>query len=155
MTSSHPSHLTILEVAGGPDAIEALAAAWHRRVLADPVVAHAFSHGIHPDHTTRLAAYLIEALGGPDTYTASIASPSDVVRMHSGNGPHHEMDERALRCWAEAVDEVGLGGDARVRNALVDYFATMIERMGDYEDDVDDVPADLPMIRWGWSGPLA
>jgi hypothetical protein len=27
-----------------------LADAWHRRVMADEVVAHAFSHGFHPHH---------------------------------------------------------------------------------------------------------
>ena len=46
-----------------------LAAAWHVRVLADEVVSHAFSHGYDPQHTERLAAYWIEALGGPEDYT--------------------------------------------------------------------------------------
>ena len=34
-----------------------LAIAWHRRVLADEVVSHAFSHRFHPEHVERLAAY--------------------------------------------------------------------------------------------------
>jgi hemoglobin len=34
-----------------------LAGAWHRRVMADEVVGHAFSHGFHPQHVERLAAY--------------------------------------------------------------------------------------------------
>jgi hypothetical protein len=29
----------------------------HRRVIADEVVGHAFSHGFHPQHVERLAAY--------------------------------------------------------------------------------------------------
>jgi hemoglobin len=31
--------------------------AWHTRVMADEVVSHAFSHGFHPEHSQRLAAY--------------------------------------------------------------------------------------------------
>ena len=42
-----------------------LAEAWHERVMVDEIVGHAFSHGFHPDHTERLAAYWAEALGGP------------------------------------------------------------------------------------------
>lgn len=45
---------TIYDAIGGDAGVLALAEAWHRRVLADEVVAHAFSHGIHPEHTERL-----------------------------------------------------------------------------------------------------
>jgi len=53
---------TLYEAAGGRDGLVALAHAWHERVMADEVVAHAFSHGFHPQHTQRLAAYWAEAL---------------------------------------------------------------------------------------------
>ncbi|HET7472358.1 MAG TPA: hypothetical protein VFJ71_04455, partial [Candidatus Limnocylindrales bacterium] len=49
---------------GGSDGLLRLAHAWHERVLRDPVVSHAFSHGFRADHTERLAAYWAEALGG-------------------------------------------------------------------------------------------
>ena len=83
---------TIYEAAGGHQAFIALARAWHARCLADPIVSHAFSHGYHPQHSERLAAYWAEALGGPADYTNSIADQSAVVRLHSGNGEHAEMD---------------------------------------------------------------
>ena len=63
---------TIYEAAGGLDGMLRLAQAWHARVLDDEVVSHAFSHGYHPQHTERLAAYWAEALGGPTTYSASM-----------------------------------------------------------------------------------
>src|SRR5271169_2360143 len=77
---------TIFEAAGGNDGLRRLADAWHRRVLADDVVAHAFSHGFHPRHVERLAAYWAEALGGPTTYSDSYGDETTVVKMHSGNG---------------------------------------------------------------------
>jgi len=55
---------TIYEAAGGFDGLLRLAHAWHARVLEDEVVSHAFSHGFHPQHTERLAAYWAEALVG-------------------------------------------------------------------------------------------
>lgn len=85
-----------------------MASAWHTRVLEDEVVSHAFSHGYHPQHTERLAAYWAEALGGPTTYSDQYADETSVVRMHSGNGPHEEMDRRAIACFDQALEDVGL-----------------------------------------------
>lgn len=53
---------SVYEASGGRSGLEGLASAWHRRVMADEVVSHAFSHGFHPDHHARLAAYWAEAL---------------------------------------------------------------------------------------------
>src|SRR5271156_5312476 len=85
---------TVYEAAGGRDGVLRLAKAWHTRVLKDEVVSHAFSHGYHPQHTERLAAYWGEALGGPTTYTDQFGDETSLVRIHSGNGPHEEMDQR-------------------------------------------------------------
>ena len=100
MGGEHP-----YEAAGGEQGVRALAEAWHRRVLADEVVAHAFSHGYDPHHTERLAAYWGEALGGPPSFSTRYGSESDVVRMHSGNGRHQDMDESCRYC-AMACDEM-------------------------------------------------
>ena len=60
---------TVYEAAGGADGLLSLAQAWHARVMADDEVSHAFSHGYHPQHAERLAAYWAEALGGPAAFT--------------------------------------------------------------------------------------
>jgi truncated hemoglobin YjbI len=44
---------TVFEAAGGMEGMRRLAEAWHVRVMADEVVAHAFSHGFQPDHVER------------------------------------------------------------------------------------------------------
>ncbi|MGI8457085.1 MAG: hypothetical protein ACR2LI_03080, partial [Propionibacteriaceae bacterium] len=99
---------TVYEAAGGDVGLLRLAAAWHARVLDDEIVSHAFSHGFHPDHTRRLAAYWAEAVGGPPTFTTEMGDETSVVRIHSGNGPHHEMDQRAIACFDQALADVGL-----------------------------------------------
>jgi hemoglobin len=143
---------TLYDAAGGSDAMVRLAQAWHERVLADEVVSHAFSHGFRADHSERLAAYWGEALGGPDTFSRTMGDESEVVRMHSGNGPHEEMDRRAIACFDEALVNVGLTEEP-LRRVLHDYFAwATTTTMSRYHDSADDVPDGLGIPKWSWDG---
>lgn len=144
---------SLFDALGGIDEVRRLAGAWHERVLADPVVAHAFSHGFRPDHTERLAAYWAEALGGPTTFSAEYATQSEVVRIHSGNGPHDEMDRRAIACFDEALTDVGLERGAPLRAELYDYFVwATTHPMARYPDSADDVADGLRIPTWSWGG---
>ena len=144
---------TVYEAAGGADGTLRLADAWHARVMADEVVSHAFSHGFHPEHSRRLAAYWSEALGGPTTYSDSYGDETAVVRMHSGNGPHEEMDHRAIACFDQALTDVGLVGGDRLRQVLHDYFAwATTTTMNRFHRSADDVPGGLRIPQWSWDG---
>jgi hemoglobin len=146
---------TVYEAAGGADGLLRLAHAWHERVMADEIVSHAFSHGAHPQHSERLAAYWAEALGGPSAYSRDCGDETSVVRMHSGNGAHHEMDERAIACFDQALIDVGLANDARLRQALHDYFAwATTTSMAGYPRSAADVPSGLQLPAWSWDGLL-
>jgi hemoglobin len=143
---------TLYEALGGAEGVLRLAEAWHERVLADEVVAHAFRHGFHPEHTERLAAYWGEAWGGPATYSARYGDESSVVRMHSGNGPHEEMDRRAIACFDQAMDDVEIT-DPVLRSALHDYFAwATTTTMSKYQEGAAGVPDGLRIPRWSWDG---
>lgn len=145
--------LSVYEAAGGAAGLLRLAHAWHARVMADEVVAHAFSHGFRPDHSERLAAYWAEALGGPEAYSERYGDESSVVRRHSGNGRHEEMDRRAIACFDQALDDAGLSSDPRLRDTLHDYFAwATTHSMAAYEESADDVPEGLALPRWSWDG---
>jgi hemoglobin len=144
---------SVYEAAGGNEGLRRLAQAWHSRVMADEIVSHAFSHGVHPQHSVRLAAYWAEALGGPTTYSENYGDETSVVRLHSGNGPHEEMDRRAITCFDQALDDMGLGAKAPVRQVLHDYFAwATTTTMSRYHESADDVPEDLSIPRWSWDG---
>lgn len=143
---------TLFEAIGGMPGVRRLAHAWHERVLADEVVSHAFSHGFHPQHTERLAAYWCEAWGGPPLYSRAYGTESSVVRMHSGNGEHGEMDRRAIRCFELALQDMELL-DPGLRNCLADYFAwATTTRMAAYPASASDVPPDLRIAQWSWDG---
>ena len=144
---------TVYEAAGGSDGLLRLAHAWHARVMADEVVSHAFSHGFHPEHSRRLAAYWSEALGGPTAYSDFYGDETAVVRMHSGNGPHEEMDHRAIACFDQALADVGLGEGDRLRRVLHGYFAwATTTTMNRFHRSADDVPDGLRIPRWSWDG---
>lgn len=141
------------EAAGSEDGLLRLADAWHRRVLDDEVVSHAFSHGYHPQHTERLAAYWVEALGGPARYSERYGDETSVVRIHSGNGPHEEMDCRAISCFDQALEDAGLTGDDRLRQVLHDYFAwATTTTMARYPRSQDEVPEGMTIPTWSWDG---
>jgi hemoglobin len=144
---------TIYDAVGGRQGLLRLASAWHTRVLEDEVVSHAFSHGYHPQHTERLAAYWAEALGGPTTYSERYGDETSVVRIHSGNGPHEEMDQRAIACFDQALEDIGLARNERLWCVLHDYFAwATTTTMARYHRSALDVPDGLPIPKWSWHG---
>lgn len=147
---------SVYEAAGGREGVLGLAKAWHVRVMADEVVSHAFSHGFHPQHSERLAAYWAEALGGPADYSGTYGDETSVVRIHSGNGIHPEMDSRAVACFDQALHDVGLAEREPLRQVLHDYFAWATSvTMARYHESADDVPEGLSIPRWSWSGLLS
>ena len=146
---------SVFEAAGGIDAMRRLAGAWHDRAVASPIVGHAFSHGYREDHVERLASYLAEALGGPAAYSERFGSESDVVRLHSGNGPHEDMDAEAIAIFEDAVEHSGLPEDSALRATLKAYWAwTTRTIMAAHPASADDVPQGLSIPRWSWDGPV-
>jgi hemoglobin len=143
--------MTVYDAAGGSAGMLRLAEAWHARVMVDEIVSHAFSHGFHPQHSERLAAYWGEALGGPAGYSDRYGDETSVVRIHSGNGEHAEMDQRAIACFDHAMADVDITGP--VRQVLHDYFAwATTTTMARYHESAGDVPAGLTIPRWSWDG---
>ena len=137
------------EAAGGSAGLYRLAEARHARVMSDEIV----SHGLHPEHTERLAAYWAEALGGPPAYASTYGNETSVVRIHSGNGPHEEMDRRAIACFDQAMQDAGLDPGGPLCQVLHDYFAwATTTTMSRYHESADEVPDGMSLPRWSWDG---
>jgi hemoglobin len=134
---------TLYDAMGGGEVVLAVTHSWHERVLADPVVSHAFEHGFRDDHTERLAAYWAEVLGGPATYSGTMGDESHVVRLHTGNGPHDEMDRRAVDCFAAALRDAHVPEE--LHDELVTWFRDANEYVNHHFDSPDAVPDSLPM----------
>ncbi len=143
---------TVFEALGGADRVQQFAHAWYEQVMADEIVSHAFSHGFHPQYTERLAAYWGEAWDGPPAYSQQGGNESTVVRMHSGNGMHEEMDLHAITCFDRAMDDIGLS-DPLLRRVLHDYFVWATRSsLAAYPQNANDVPEGLQLPRWSWNG---
>ena len=134
---------TLYDEMGGGPVVVAVAHAWHERVVDDEVVGHAFAHGFRADHTERLAAYWAEVLGGPATYSASMGEETEVVRMHSGNGEHDEMDRRAVAAFALALADAGV--PVHLHERLVTWFREANEHVNHRWPTPAQVPEGLPM----------
>ncbi|PJI85637.1 hypothetical protein [Luteimicrobium subarcticum] len=146
---------SVFDAVGGAPAVLALARAWHARCVADPEASHPFTRQtLHPHHAQRLAAYWGEMLGGPPDYTASLGTEADIVRTHSGNGPHDTLDAAALRCFVAAMDDAELPDDPALRDSLTRWFAWSNELVNHGWEHSRDVPEDLRLARWGWEGPV-
>jgi len=131
----------------------ALATAHHARCLADPELNHPFSHpDQHPQHVERLAVYWAEVLGGPPKFSQTCGSQFGVLHMHSGNGDMGDLGERFIRCFEEAMDEVGLPTDPDFRAAMSAYMRWAVDDVLAYSPVDAVVPRDPAMPRWGWDG---
>jgi hypothetical protein len=106
----------VYDDAGGDERLLRLAEAWHARAMADEVVSHDFSHGFHPRHSERLAAYCAEALGGPHTYSERYGGDEDDGHVWV----EERMEPSELECalvggagffgTPQAAQKVGAGG---------------------------------------------
>jgi hemoglobin len=142
---------TVYDQVGGYERLRALAGAWHDSCLADEIMNHPFSHPGAHDHLDRLASYWAEQLGGPSLYTGRYGDETSVVRRHAGNGEHPEMDERAVTCFAQALDDIGVD-EGVLRSELLTWFAHETGQLARYPRSPHDVPDDLPLRVWGSAG---
>lgn len=144
---------SIYERAGGMPAFLALARAHHARCLADPELNHPFDReNLDPQHVERLGAYWAEVLGGPPTFSQDLGDHAAVLRMHSGNGDVSDLGRRFVDCFVTAADDAGLPTDPELRASLRAYMEWAVADVLEHERP-EDVPAHLPMPRWGWDGP--
>jgi hemoglobin len=143
---------TIYEYAGGAPAFRALAADFHARCLADPVLEHPFSHTANPEHVRRLADYWGEVFGGPAVYSGGYGGHSAMLELHARQGAESDLGDRFVVVFDAAVAAAGMPDDPRLRAALHDYMVAATGEVMDYSPKSSVVPADLPVPHWGWDG---
>jgi hemoglobin len=148
------SRPSIFEFAGGDPAFLALATAHHERCLQDPELNHPFSHPGHPEHLQRLASYWAEVFGGPARYSQSCGGHSAMLAVHAGQGAGQDLGDRFVRCFTQAADDAGLPEDAQFRAALRSYMEWAVREVVSYSPSGARVPAELPVPRWSWNGPV-
>lgn len=142
----------MFEFAGGEAAFLALAAAHHERCLQDPELNHPFSHGVSPQHVERLAAYWAEVFGGPAHFSELYGGHSAMLGIHAGQGAGADYGPRFVACFMQAADDARLPDDPDFRAALRSYMERAVAEVISYAPHGSEVPVDLPVPRWSWSG---
>jgi hemoglobin len=142
----------MFEFAGGERALLDLAQAHHQRCLQDPVLSHAFSHPLDPEHVRQLATYWAEVLGGPPLYSQLYGGHSRMLRVHAGQGAGMEFNQRFVLCFVEAADDASLPDDPDFRLGLRRYMEWATSEVELYAAPNSEVPEDLAMPHWGWHG---
>ncbi|HEV2029337.1 MAG TPA: group II truncated hemoglobin [Candidatus Dormibacteraeota bacterium] len=145
---------SIFEFAGGDEAFLALAAAHHERCLEDPELNHPFSHGVNPEQIANLAAYWVEVFGGPARYSESKGGHSAMLGIHAGQGAGDDYGPRFVACFMQAADDAKLPDDPDFRAALRSYMEWATQEVISYAPSGSEVPANLPVPRWSWDGPV-
>ena len=77
-----------------------------------------------------------------------------MVRMHSGNGPHPELDAATERCFALALNDAGIPDDERLRSTLVDWFAWSNRVVNHTYEQPDRCPTTSPFRAGRRDGPV-
>jgi hemoglobin len=149
MSEARPS---IFEFAGGEPAFLALATAFHRRCLEDPVLSHPFSHPGNPEHIDRLADYWAEVFGGPPRYSASFGGHSAMLGIHAGQGADEDLGARFVACFVQAAGDAGLPDDPEFRSQLRAYMESAVAEVLSLSPPGAEVSAGLPTPHWGWNG---
>ena len=146
------SRPSLYDACGGAPAMRALAADFHARCLADPVLEHPFSHGVNPDHVQRLADYWGEVLGGPPIYSTSFGGQEAMIRLHAHQGAGAAFGERFVACFLAAMESTGLPRDVELRSALTAYMIWATRDVLAFAPPDAIIPARLTVPRWDWDG---
>jgi hemoglobin len=145
--------MSLYEAAGGAPAMRALAADFHARCLADPVLEHPFSHTGNPEHVQRLADYWGEVFGGPPVFSASHGGHSAMLGLHANMGAVGDIGDRFVACFVAALDGARLPADPRLRAALTDYIRWATDEVLAYSPADALLPAaGLATPRWDVDG---
>lgn len=143
---------SIFQFAGGEPAFRRLAAAHHERCIADEVLNHPFSHGVHADHVERLGNYWAEVFGGPARFSERYGGQSAMLDIHASSGADDELGERFVAGFVLAMDDAELPPDPEFRACLRAYMEWAVRDVHAYSPQGSTVPEGLPLPHWSWDG---
>jgi hemoglobin len=154
---SEPGAPSILEWAGGIDALRRLTATFYDHVADDPVLAPVFA-GMDASHPEHVAAWLAEVFGGPADYTEHHGGHANMASHHLGRSITEAQRRRWVDLLMDSADEVGLPTDPEFRGVFA-YYIEWGSRMAiiySGDDPPPIVEAAVPLWGWGptppWTG---
>ncbi len=116
---SNQSPRSLYELAGGADAIQRLAAAFYRRVFADPIMLPLFPD-LTVDHVGRMALWMGEHFGGHEEHSRQRGGFSTMITVHHVLDISDTQRDHWIMYMLAACEEV------KLPQALMDQFEPFI-----------------------------
>jgi hemoglobin len=150
---SNPDTPTLAAWAGGTAAFERLTDIFYRKVQQDLLLGPVFAQ-MSPEHSRRVAAFIVEVLGGETRYSERHGTHAGMIRHHMNRSLTEPMRRRWIELAVDSADEAGLPVDPEFRAAFVAYLewgtrlAVINSQPGSAEPG-----GGTPMPSWGWGSP--
>ncbi len=110
---------TLLEFAGGIEAIHRLEDTFYGSVLRDPLLQPLFGSG-RPEHVDHLTMFTAESFGGEDTFTRELGF-AHLITVHRGLKITEPQRQRFVELYVAAMDDAGLPADPDFRAAVREH----------------------------------
>lgn len=143
---------SLLEFAGGEDALHRLEDIFYSSVLADPLLQPLFGKG-KPEHVDHLTAFTAESFGGPDRFTRELGF-AHLIAVHRGLRINEAQRARFVELYMAAMDEAGMPADADFRNAVRDHveFGSRVAMQNSHATTDAELHPLREVPKWTWSG---
>lgn len=143
---------TLLEHAGGVEAIHRLEQIFYDSVLADPLLQPLFGAG-RPDHVDHLTAFTAESFGGPDRFSRELGF-AHIISVHRGLQITEEQRRRFVDLYMAALDASQMPADREFREAVREHvdFGSKVAMQNSHARDDDELHPLREVPRWTWAG---
>jgi hemoglobin len=107
---------TLYEWLGGIEALNRLTTRFYEHVKGDSLLAPVFAH-MGADHPSRVAAFLVEVLGGPPAYSKQHGGHPHMIERHLNRHLTQDRRRRWISLLLETADALGMPDDPEFRSA--------------------------------------
>jgi hemoglobin len=141
---------TLLEHAGGEEAIHRLEDVFYSSVLADPLLQPLFGDG-RPEHVDHLTAFTAESFGGDDRFSRELGF-GHLIAVHRGLKISEEQRRRFVELYMAALDATDMPQDERFREAVRSHveFGSRVAMQNSHAERDEDLHPLREVPRWAW-----
>ena len=141
---------TLLEHAGGEQAIHRLEDIFYASVLADPVLKPLFGEG-RPHHVDHLTAFTAESFGGEDRFSRELGF-GHLIAVHRGLRITEAQRRRFVELYMAALDAADMPRDERFRAAVRSHveFGSQVAMQNSQAETDEQLHPLREVPRWDW-----
>jgi truncated hemoglobin YjbI/CDGSH-type Zn-finger protein len=141
---------TVFEWVGGVPALTRMTRLFYEKhIPQDPLLAQLFG-SMSADHPQKVAAWLAEVFGGPNTYSGQYGGYERMLSHHIGKQITEEHRTRWVAALLRAADDAGLPNDAEFRSVFQSYIEWGSRLAVENSQTESHPPPHMPMPSWDW-----